>query len=181
MLFEHWIYSTAIAILIYAAYRKKECLYIIIGGAYVPDIDIVADYILKKIGIIVLIYGRKIDHGHFHNITIMILYAILVMLLLNVVRVKMKDSFVLANIGFGLHLLEDAVVYNPGYRFFWPISDKIYGIGLLKYDENIDFYGIANTDVLIVGVIMVILSLIIWYVLDNNVKMVVRTNGRRGI
>jgi len=88
--------------------------------------DIVADSILKKIGIIVLVYGRPIEHGDFHNILVMILYGILIALLLNTVNVKMRYSFILACIGFGTHLFEDALVFSIGYRFFWPISDKIY-------------------------------------------------------
>lgn len=182
MLLEHLVYSTAFAILAYTIYRKKECLFIIIGSAYVPDIDIWADHILKNIGIIVLVYGRPIEHGDFHNILIMVLYGILVALLLNTINIKMKDSFILSIIGFGLHLLEDALVFNPGYRFFWPISDKIYGIGLMaNYNGNTYFYGIANKEVLFIGVILIILSICMKYIFDNNIKTVVRTNGRKGI
>lgn len=182
MLAEHLAYSIAIAILIYTIYRKKECLYIIIGSAYAPDMDIIADSILKKIGIIVLVYGRPIEHGDFHNILVMILYATLIALILNTINIKMRDSFILANIGFGAHLFEDGLIFNPGYRFFWPISDKIYGLGLMaNYNGHADFYGIANTKILIIGVILVILSLCIKYIFDNNIKTAVNTNGRRGI
>jgi hypothetical protein len=182
MLAEHLVYSTAIAILIYTVYRKKECLYIIIGSAYAPDTDIIADHILKKIGIIVLVYGEPIKHGDFHNILVMIIYAISIALILNTVNIKMKDSFILASIGFGAHLFEDALVFNPGYRFFWPISDKLYGIGLItNYNHRTDFYGIANTEVLAIGIILVILSIYVKYIFDNNTKTAVVTNGRGGI
>lgn len=180
MLLEHLVYSTAIAIFIYTIYRKKECLYIIIGSAYAPDIDLIADKILKKIGITILVYGEPIKHGDFHNILIMIIYAILIALLLNTTNIKMKDSFILASIGFASHLLEDALVFNPGYRFFWPISDKIYGIGVLGFDynRNTDFYEIANTEVLIIGIFLVILSIFIKYIFDNKIKSVIVINGR---
>ena len=160
MNFEHWIYSTAIAIVAYATCGKEECLYIIIGSAYVPDVDIFVDRILKKINITILVYGKPIKHGDFHNILVLIAYAILVSLILYTVNIKMKDSFILASIGFGAHLFEDALVFNPGYRFFWPISDQIYCIGLIaNYNGHKDFYGIANTEVLVIGIILVILSL----------------------
>lgn len=183
MIFEHWIYSTAIAIFIYTIYRKKECLYIIIGSSYIPDIDNFADNILKKINITVLVYGQPIKHGDFHNILILIIYASLIALLLNTINIKMKDSFILASIGFAAHLFEDALVFNPGYRFFWPISDQIYGIGILGYSYNNskDLYGIANTEVLIIGIILVMLSICIKYIIDNKIKSVAITNGRRGI
>jgi hypothetical protein len=183
MLSEHLVYSTAIAMLIYAVYRKKECLLIIIGSAYSPDIDIIADSIFKKIDVTVLIYGEPIKHGDFHNMLIMILYAILVALILNTINIKMKDAFILACVGFGAHLFEDALVYNPAYRFFWPLSDKLYGIGIIghNYNAHRNFYGIANTEVLAVGIILVILSICIKYIFDNNTKSVVVTNGRGGI
>jgi membrane-bound metal-dependent hydrolase YbcI (DUF457 family) len=178
MLSEHLVYSTAIAILIYTVYRREECLYIIIGSAYAPDIDLIADHILQKIGVTVLVYGQHIKHGDFHNILVMALYAVLIALALNTINIKMKDSFILAIIGFGAHLFEDALVFNPGYRFFWPISDKMYGIGLISnYDGNIDFYGIANTKVLAIGIICVILTLYIKYMFDNNVTAAI-ANGR---
>lgn len=182
MLAEHLIYSAAVAILIYTVYRKKEVLYIIIGSAYAPDTDIIADYILKKVGIVMLIYGEPIKHGDFHNMLVLIIYAILIALLLNTIHIRMKDSFILASIGFGAHLFEDALVFNPGYRFFWPISDKIYGLGLMtNYNGRVDFYGVANKEVLAVGIILVILSICTKYIFDNNVKAVVVTNGRGGI
>lgn len=165
MLSEHLIYSTAFAILTYTVYRREECLYIIIGSAYIPDIDLIADRILKKMSITVLIYGKHIKHGDFHNVLAMILYAILIALLLNTIGIEMKNSFILAIIGFGLHLFEDALVSNHGYKFFWPISDKTYSIGLIEnYNGNVDFYGIANTKVLIVGIMFTILSIYMTYI-----------------
>lgn len=176
MIFEHWIYSTAIAIFVYTIYRKKECLYIIIGSSYAPDIDVIADKILKKINITVLIYGQHIKHGDFHNILVMIIYAILIALLLNTINIKIKDSFILASIGFAAHLFEDALVFNPGYRFFWPISDRIFGIGIIDYNNNKDLFGIANTDVLIIGIILVISSLIIKHLSDIAFKSKKKVN-----
>ena len=182
MLSEHLVYSVAIAIFIYTIYRKKEILYIIIGSAYAPDIDIIADSIFKKVGITVLVYGEPIKHGDFHNILIMILYAALIALILNTINIKMKDSFILACIGFVAHLFEDALVFNPAYRFFWPISDKLYGIGLIaNYNDHRDFYGIANTEVLAIGIILVILSICIKYLFDNNIKTMIRPNDEGDI
>lgn len=163
MLSEHLVYNIAIAILVYTIYKKRYVLSIIILSSYAPDIDVFANSILKKIGITLLFYGEPIKHGDFHNILILLIYATLVALLLNTIKIKMIDSFILASIGFAGHLLEDAIVFNPAYRFFWPISDKLYGIGILGFDynNNVDFYGIANTEVLTVGLIFIILAIII--------------------
>jgi hypothetical protein len=43
-------------------------------------------------------------------------------------------------------------VYKIGYAFFWPISSKIYGIGIMP--EIPKFFGIANSTVLQVGIIL---------------------------
>jgi hypothetical protein len=52
MLFEHWIYSTAIAIIagmIYYRCTGRDYSWIIIVSAYVPDIDLIANVLLKKL------------------------------------------------------------------------------------------------------------------------------------
>ena len=68
---------------------------------------------------------------------------------------RFGDSFLFAGIGFGAHMFEDALIANPAYAFFWPISGQKFGIGLFDYRP--DLYGIASTDVLIVGVIFMVL------------------------
>ena len=68
---------------------------------------------------------------------------------------RLGESFLFAGIGFGAHMFEDALIANPAYAFFWPLSEKRFGIGLFDYRP--DLYGIASTDVLIVGVILVAL------------------------
>ena len=165
MLLEHLIYNIAIAIFIYTIFNKRYILGIIILSSYSPDIDLIADKILKKIGIELLIHGKSISHGDFHNILILLIYAILVALILNMINIKMRYSFILASIGFMMHLFEDALVFKIGYRFFWSFSNKIYGIGLIAdYNDRIDLYGIANKDVLTIGIICIFLSLVIYYI-----------------
>jgi len=159
MLFEHWIYSTAIAIIIgmvYYRYTGRDYSWLIIGCAYVPDLDIIADTILKTAGITVLFYGNPLKHGDFHNIAVLFLFALLVALLLQTTGIRFRDSFLFTGIGFGAHMFEDALVYNPAYSFFWPISTQKFGLGLIDY--NCDWYGIACTEVLIIGLIAVIFS-----------------------
>jgi hypothetical protein len=162
MLFEHWIYSTAIAIIAGMIYYKltgREYSWIIIGSAYVPDIDVVINAMLKKIGITVLVYGNPIRHGDFHNIVLLLLFAFLTALILQTFGIKLVDSFIFASIGFGAHMFEDALVFDPAYSFFWPISAQTFGIGIFEY--NRDWYGFADKEVLIIGLITVIVCAII--------------------
>ena len=139
MLFEHWIYSLAIAIIAGMVHFKRtgrDYSWIIIASAYAPDLDIFADAVLGKLGMPV--FGIK--HGDFHNIAVLLLYGILVALALQVVRYRLLDAFVFAGIGFGAHMFEDALVFKQGYAFFWPVSTQSFGIGIVEYRP--DFYGI---------------------------------------
>lgn len=162
MLFEHWIYSTAIAIIVGMIYYKltsRDYSWIIIGSAYVPDLDIIADRVFKKMGVTILVYGNPIKHGNFHNIAVLLLFAFLAALLLQTIGIRLMDSFIFASIGFGAHLFEDALVFNPGYRFFWPLSTQKFGIGIIGFNPN--WYGIADKEVLIIGLVAVVLCAII--------------------
>jgi hypothetical protein len=157
MLFEHWIYSIAIAILVgmlYYRFNGRDYSWIIIASAYSPDVDIIADAVLKKLGITVLIYGSPISHGDFHNLAVLLVYAVSVALLLHPIGIRLVDSFFFASIGFAAHMLEDALIANPAYPFLWPISSQSFGIGI--FNNSCDFHGIANKEVLIIGIIAVV-------------------------
>jgi membrane-bound metal-dependent hydrolase YbcI (DUF457 family) len=107
----------------------------------------------------VLIYGTPIKHGYFHNIAVLFLFAAAVALLLHPIGIRLKDSFFFASIGFAAHLFEDALVFNPGYAFFWPLSMQRFGIGI--FNSSRDWYGIANEETLIIGIIAVVICVII--------------------
>jgi len=162
MLFEHWIYSAAIAVvsgMLYHKFTGRDCSWIIIASAYAPDIDTIVSPLLEKLGITLLIYGSPIKHGDFHNIAVLLAYAVFIALLLHPVGIRVADSFFFASIGFGAHLFEDALVFDPGYAFLWPLSMKNSGIGIFNYTP--DWYGIADKEVLIIGIIAVVLSLVL--------------------
>ena len=158
MIFEHWIYSTAIAIIAGMIHFKRtgrDYSWIIIASAYAPDFDIAADVVFNKLAMPILFDGHPIQHGDFHNITVLLIYAVLVTLVLQAIRYKPLDTFVFASIGFGAHILQDALVYNPSYPLWWPLSDEKLSIGLIEYSR--DFYNIADSRVLLAGLTAVIL------------------------
>lgn len=158
MIFEHWIYSTAIAIIAGMIHFKRtgyDYSWIIIASAYAPDFDIFANVVFNKLAMPILFDGHPIQHGDFHNITMLLIYAVLVTLVLRTIRYKHLDTFVFASIGFGAHILEDALVFRTSYPLWWPILDKPLSIGLIEY--NSDLYTIADSRVLIAGLTAVIL------------------------
>ena len=169
MLAEHIVYSAALAILVgmvFLTYTGRDNSWIIILCALIPDIDKFAHTILNKIGFTVLFEGHRITHGVFHNIAMMVIFGILVAFFLHPFGIKFFEGFLFSIIGFGAHLFEDALVYDPGYKFLWPFSSKVLGLGLLPNmlsEENYfrDFIGIANTYVLIVGLLVLLVAIII--------------------
>ncbi len=186
MRLEHIIYSTAIAIIVgmvYYRYTKREYPWIIIASAYAPDIDIAADSLLRMLNITLLISGRPIQHGDFHNLAALILYAFLISMLLKLISIRFMDAFVFSGIGFGAHIFEDMLIspLNQGYAVLLPLSDKKIGLGLLK--ENPDLYGIADSEVLIIGILLLEMCIILRILLEGKgwIKRMVllRSGGSR--
>jgi hypothetical protein len=169
MILEHFIYSAALAILVgmlFYNYTGRDSSWIIILCAWIPDIDLIANRVLTSFGFTLLFEGHKITHGVFHNIAMMVIFGILVAFLLHPFGIQFFDAFFFAIIGFGAHLVEDALVYKVGYPYLWPFSSEDLGIGLLPNilsEENYfrNFFGIANTEVLIVGVAFLLVAIII--------------------
>jgi hypothetical protein len=144
----------------------RDPSWIIIASAFAPDLDILAGYIFKQFNIGVLINGIPLRHGNFHNIAVLLIFAGVIGLLLKPMGMKFKVSFMFAAIGFGAHIFEDVLVYNPGYAFLWPLSSHVFGIGIVDYKP--DFYGIANKEVLIAGVIALLLCVTIRFFYEGN-------------
>jgi len=189
MLGEHIIYSAALAILVgmlFYRFTGRDHSWIIILCAWVPDIDLIANGVLNRFGFTLLFEGHRITHGVFHNIAIMVIFGILLAFLLHPFGIRFLDAFFFAVIGFGAHLFEDALVYKVGYPYLWPFSSEDLGIGLLPNiisEENYfrNFFGIANTEVLIVGVVFLLVAILIrtyvegsgwirWYMPDTIYK-----------
>jgi len=169
MLSEHILYSIAIAILvgmIFYRYTGRDSSWIIILCAWVPDIDLIANGVLNSFGFTLLFEGHRITHGVFHNIAALLLFGILVAFLLHPFGIRFFDALFFAIIGFGAHLFEDALVYKEGYPFLWPFSSEKLGLGLLPNmlsEENYyrSFFGIANTEVLIIGMAFLLAAILI--------------------
>ena len=169
MIAEHIIYSIAIAILVgmlYFHYTGRDHSWIIILCAWAPDIDLLVNPVLNRLGFTLLYNGHRITHGDFHNIAMMVIFGILMAFLLHPFGIKFFDGFFFSVIGFGAHLFEDALVYKVGYPFLWPLTSKVLGLGLLTEMQSEEFYirnffGIANTGVLITGLIFLSATIII--------------------
>jgi hypothetical protein len=124
VLFEHLIYSTAIAIIAGMLWYKRtgrDPSWIIIASAYAPDFDIVAGELIKKLDLNSLI-STPIKHGDFHNIAFLLLFATAAALVLRLVGMRFLDSFLFANIGGGRRVLEKDGLPCQGYHSQWPMT-----------------------------------------------------------
>ena len=109
MLFEHLIYSTAIAIIagmLWYKYKGRDPSWIIIASAFAPDFDAFAGSLFKKFDMSILINGAPIRHGDFHNIAFLLLFATAAALVLRLAGMRLGDSFLFADIGGGRWFLE---------------------------------------------------------------------------
>ncbi len=169
MLAEHLVYTTAIAIIagmLFFHYAGRDTSWIIILVTYIPDLDKVADRFLNQFGFTVLFEGNVIHHGTFHNVAAMVIFAVLIAFCLNPLGIRFLDSFLFTIIGFGAHLFEDALVYTSNYMYLWPFSREKMGLGWLPpngYEENYNanFFHIANTEVLFIGLIILMIAIVI--------------------
>jgi hypothetical protein len=133
MIAEHIIYSAALAILVGMVFYRstgRDPSWIILVCAWAPDLDEIANPLLRRLGIRLLLDGSPIQLGTFHNIAFMVIFGIAVAFLLDPLGIKFFDALLFSMIGFLAHLFEDAPVYNPGSMFFWPFSFRSFRSGV---------------------------------------------------
>lgn len=184
MQFEHLVYSIAFAIIIGMIYfhiTGRDYSWIIVVCAFIPDGDILAQKILNIYHIPLLIEKPGLPHGLFHTIVFMILFGIILAVLLHTLSIPFFDALFFSVTGIGVHLFEDALVYgNPGYAFLWPFSSETFGLGFFHIISPNgsyirDFFGIGNTEVLAMGIILGIIAFFIRFFSDvqfcTNLKL----------
>jgi hypothetical protein len=168
MMAEHLVYSAAIAVLagmISFHLTGRDSSWIVILVSYAPDLDKISDAILNGIGFTVLFEGHTIHHGTFHTVAAMIIFGIILAFSLHPFGIRFFDTFVFTLVGFGAHLFEDALVYPANYMYLWPLSSEKLGLAWLPVGSeevyNATFLHIANTEVLYIGLVFLILALLV--------------------
>jgi membrane-bound metal-dependent hydrolase YbcI (DUF457 family) len=161
MYIEHVVYSLALAILLSLFLDRsyaKWCIAIIVVSACIPDIDGIFSLVISPPQFTDGIIPHMAFHlRYFHNFGFLVVYAIIAAgLLFYFYRLDVRLTAFLAGLGFGAHLFEDALVYNPASAFFWPVSSEEYGIGI--FSSTRDFLNFANTEVLFFGILAVVLA-----------------------
>jgi hypothetical protein len=134
VLLERVIYSGAIAILAGMVCQRRtgrDPSWIMIAVALAPDID---RFVRAGLGLFVftlLFHGHGIDHGDFHTILMVAVFAGTGAFALDPFGVRFVDSIVFTSLAVAAHLIEDALVYADGYPLFWPLSHQPVGLDWL--------------------------------------------------
>jgi hypothetical protein len=189
MLAEHLVFNAAIAVIVgmlFLHYTGRDPSWIIILVTYVPDLDKIAGPLLNRVGFTLLFEGHTIHHGTFHNIAAMIIFAVILAFILHPIGIRYFDTVLFTIIGIGSHLFEDALVYPANYMYLWPFSYEKMGLAWLPISGSEESYSatlfrIANTEVLLIGVALLIIAILIrtrfegpgwirWYMPDSVYK-----------
>ena len=162
---EHLVYSAALAVLVgmvFVRYTGRDPSWIIIFVAFLPDFDEVGKTFLARNGL----FSVVVHHGDFHNLANLLIASLIFAWLLHFAGMHYFDGFVCTAIGFGAHFFADALVANPAYAFFWPLSSQKYGIGLLPETGN--FFGIGDTTILLIGLFFLAVAIGIRTYVEGN-------------
>lgn len=160
MYIEHVCFNLALAILVTLLADQKNAgwytVVILVSGC-MPDIDGIFSLIQSPpVFTGGVIPGMAFHLRYFHSIGILCIYAVVVAAVL--AYYHRLDFFIIAlcaGTGFGAHLLEDALVYNPASALFWPVSSEEVGIGIFPLYSR-DFLGIANSEVFAFGILVLV-------------------------
>jgi membrane-bound metal-dependent hydrolase YbcI (DUF457 family) len=170
VIIEHFFYSAALAVLvgmIYFRFAHRDPSWIIIAISFVPDIDHTSKLLRHVFWPFMFrpYMHSVINSGDFHSILFLIVFSLLFGAILRGAGFRFIDGVICTAIGLAAHFFEDALVYKIGYAFFWPISSKIYGLGIIPETYNL---WIADSTVLIVGIILLASSVVIRTFVDGK-------------
>jgi len=163
MFVEHVLFNLALAIIITLLIDQKHagwCAAVIVVSGCMPDIDGIFSLIQCPPTFTNRIIPCMAFHTrYFHSVGILILYAVVVAgLLAYYHRLDFRIMALFAGIGFGAHLLEDALVYESSSAIFWPLSSQEVGIGFFSSYSR-DFFSIADGEVFGIGILILILAI----------------------
>jgi hypothetical protein len=161
--FEHLVYSAALAVIVGMIFSRttgRDPSWIIIAVAFVPDISALLFRIQKAFSIVhPAQLPPTITHNSMHTIFALVIFSLLIAVILTPFRFRFSDTLICSALGIAAHFFEDALVYNSGYTIFWPVTSQKFGIGIMK--ETVNVFGIANSTVLGLGIILLAAALLV--------------------
>jgi hypothetical protein len=164
--FEHIIYSAALAVIVGMIFSRstgRDPSWIIIAIAFIPDID----FALERIHVWTrLDVPFEIHHGDLHNVLFLIVFSLVIAGILRYAGIRFVDGLICSAIGIAAHFFADLLVFDPAYAFLWPFTSTIFSLGILKGPLN--FFGIANDTVLIIGMFLLGAALLVRTLIEGT-------------
>ncbi|MDO9550193.1 MAG: metal-dependent hydrolase [Methanoregula sp.] len=161
MYIEHIVYNLAFAVVAVMLLKPRDagwCTLIFVISGCIPDIDGIFDIIHNPPTFTNGIIPHMVEHSRqFHNMEALLVFAVIAgIVLVRWQGLKFSECVFFAGAGFAAHLFEDMLVYNQASAIFWPFSSQEVGFGLLPHTR--DFLGVANTEVLAIGMVLLALA-----------------------
>jgi len=162
MFVEHILFNLALAISITLLIDQKHagwCTAVIAVSGCMPDIDGFFSLIQSPpIFTNGIIPSMAFHIRYFHSIGVLLLYAVIIGgLLAYYQRLDFRIMALFAGIGFGAHLIEDALVYESSSAVFWPLSSQEVGIRFFSSYSR-DFFSVADGEVFGIGILLLLLA-----------------------
>lgn len=167
MMAEHILYTLAIVIIIGIYFNRltnrQYHWWILVLVSFIPDIDHLHHFPfylnLTHVDSHINNIAPWIEIGDMHNIFWLLITTLIIAGILTKVKIPFYEGAMYCMAGYGIHLIEDFVSYPPVYTMLYPVWKYPVGINLIPETNNL---GIAGTEVLNVGIILLVLS-IFWY------------------
>jgi hypothetical protein len=157
MRLEHLFFNLAIAIVCGMAYQRlagRDPSVIILLAAFLPDLDVpmhIGVHVLEWISGIMVPFV----HGSFHNLPALAAISLGVAFVASRFGIRFWDAGLCTAIGYGTHMVCDAVAFNEVPYLLWPLGPA--RTGPVPYWYSPDLFHIAQGSVLAVAVALVLL------------------------
>jgi len=168
MRLEHLFFNLAVAIVCGMAYQRlagRDPSVIIVLAAFLPDLDVVVHagvHVLERIsGISILFY-----HGSFHNILALAAISLGVAILASRYGIRFWDAAICTAIGYGTHIVCDAVAFNEVPYLLWPLGPA--RTGPVPYSYSPDLFHLAQGLVLVLAVAIVLLAALVRTLIEGR-------------
>jgi hypothetical protein len=155
--------------MVYETYTNRNPVWIIWFAVLIPDIDFVAQTAWEGI------FPYKftpIIHGEFHNIFTLVIFSVFTgWYIWKYTRTRFFDATLCVALGFTAHLVEDALTNGTPYYFYAPFSDRMWYQGYIIHPSNDIIFAnnvIASTNLIYIGVALIILAMAIRCILTGN-------------
>ena len=168
MRLEHLFFNIAVAIMVGMVYQRlagRDPTIIIILTAYLPDVDV-------AVGIVMFIFRRILGtpvlvfHGSFHNLPALAAISLAVAFIASRIGIRFWDAFLCTAIGYGTHLVCDAIAFNEVPSLLWPFGPE--RTGPVPYWYNPDLFHLAQGSVLVVAVALVLLAALVRTLIERR-------------